>query len=328
MKPSQDQAAASVGDEASRGWVLCGLKVEPGPDGSKRWRAEGDVPISNSEVEAASESIRVLTEDSEQAQLNLVLWNFREFMSYHQILRSEFRKAIHGSPNPVLRVQTELAVRLFNWLQSMRAYLDHTETRLKKRYGRESDHVKAFKEVTGREFDEIFAYRFFAKLRNYGHIGFPALVVNITERAPIGEHRQVRTVVVFDRDALLANFDSWGKVQRDLRAQPAQFDVVPLMVDMMQSLETVRAGVAVIEFELLARSVEVLIDLRERIRGIEGRPTLMNVRVVNGIPKHMQMIDIPPFELPEPSTVSGDEGPASVESQPDEGGAGAPQDAP
>ena len=68
----------------------------------------------------------------------------------------------------------ELNRRLSNYLSSFRLFLDFSEARLKRRYGKTSTEAQQFKRVCAGVYDTSFAYRFCCKLRNYAqHFGMP-----------------------------------------------------------------------------------------------------------------------------------------------------------
>lgn len=284
-----------------QGWVACRLTRHVRADGSTEWQIRGGNSVDPKEIPRVLEAIRLLEEDSEQRQLNLVLENFKVFFAYWQALPQEWERARQEAVNPVLRLQTELATRLFNWLQSVRAYLDHTQRRLDRRYGSDALELAAFKEATGKEFDQHFEYRFAWKLRNYGHVDFPALNLNINEAAPIGKSREMKANVTFRRDVLLANFDEWGtRVREDLERHTEEFPVVPILVEVMQSLDRIKAVVAIAEYADLVEAVGVLDEMRSRASDGDGAPTLIRMETdPEGHPKQAQMISIPPFQLPE-----------------------------
>jgi hypothetical protein len=118
------------------GWFACTMARHVQADGSTTWEIHRGDPVDEKEIPRLLEAIRLLEEDSEQRQLNLVLANFKSFFAYWQALPREWQRAQQEAVNPTLRLQTELATRLFNWLQSVRAYLDHTEGRIHRRYGK------------------------------------------------------------------------------------------------------------------------------------------------------------------------------------------------
>ena len=283
------------------GWFACTMARHVRADGSTSWDIHRGDPVEESEIPRLMAAIRVLEEDSEQRQLNLVLANFKSLFAYWQALPQEWQRAQQEAVNPSLRLQTELATRLFNWLQSVRAFLDHTERRLHRRYGKESQELAAFKEATAKEFDAHFEYRFTYKLRNYGHVDFPALALNIQQSAPIGQPVQMKADMKFRRDVLLETFDDWGTVvQADLEGQPEEFAVEPILVTVMQSLDRIKAVVGIIEYADLVQAVGVLEEMRARTPEEEGSPTLIKLETdAEGKPRHAQMISIPPFELPE-----------------------------
>jgi hypothetical protein len=174
------------------------------------------------------------------------------------------------------------------------------------------------KEATAKEFDGHFEYRFSWKLRNYGHIDFPALALNIQQSAPIGKPPQMKADVRLRRDVLLENFDDWGAIVRaDLEGQAEEFSVVPILTTVMESLDRIKAVVGVIEYPDLVEAVKVLDEMRDRTPDEPGSPTLIRLEIdQEGKPRHAHMISIPPFQLPEepPERMPG----ASSESPGDE----------
>jgi hypothetical protein len=287
--------------QPKEGWFTCAMARHVRADGSTEWQIHRGAPVDAQEIPRVQAAIRLLEEDSEQRQLNLVLANFKSFFAYWHALPQEWQRARQEAVNPVLRLQTELATRLFNWLQSLRAYLDHTQRRLDRRYGNDSIELASFKEATAKEFDQHFEYRFAWKLRNYGHVDFPALNLNINQSAPIGKPPQMKADVTFRRDVLLANFDEWGPaVREDLERQPEEFSVVPILVGVMESLDRIKAVVAIAEYPDLVDAVGVLDEMRGRAPEEEGSATLIRIKIdPDGQPTQAQMISIPPFQLPE-----------------------------
>ena len=128
-----------------------------------------------------------------------------------------------------------LRIEMFNWLLVLRAYLDHTETWLKRTFGKDSAQVATFRSETARHFDSHFAYRFFYKLRNFvQHCGLPPLDGSINESERGAPRRTV--TIHLKTGPLLEEFDGWGPVTSDLRSLPDTFDPHPLMAEMMQCI--------------------------------------------------------------------------------------------
>ncbi len=134
---------------------------------------------------------------------------------------------------------TEMNRRFLNFLSMARSYLDHTETHLKRRFGGDSKEHLAFKKFTGQQFDGTFAYRFFAKLRNYAqHCGMPVHHIGFSFTGnPNGKGMLAQLVFAFDRDKLLTGFDGWGsKLTPELKGSEKQLPALPLIEEYTRSL--------------------------------------------------------------------------------------------
>lgn len=111
--------------------------------------------------------------------------------------------------------------KLLNFEATFRSVLDHWETHIKRTYGgKESNEAKAFKQATGKEYDEHFSYRFIYELRNYTlHCDVPI------SRASAKLHPNgTKTVeVIIKRDKLLETYD-WPKKVK-LEEMPEEFEI-------------------------------------------------------------------------------------------------------
>lgn len=126
--------------------------------------------------------------------------------------------------------------RLANLMASMRMFLDHTKTRIDRRYGGQSVEHAAFKKATAEQYDGHFEYRFVYKLRDYvQHCGMPVGemimrhdLAKTSMLASTATHTAdgVRTSasLMFSRDSLLKDFDGWGIIRADLLARPPEID--------------------------------------------------------------------------------------------------------
>jgi hypothetical protein len=278
----------------SPGWYLCAFRAsEPrGQDPEQTWRIDGWVPIDDEEATAIQISISFLEVETEQEPLNLVLQNYQRFFGYLIGAPARFDSLIRDTVNPMRRLSTEASTLLFEWLESVRAYLNHTETRLKRSYGKGSKEVIAFKSAAAVEHDSrAFAYRFLSGLRNTGHVAFPPLRLAISEQAgPRGKpHRGVSLSVCLGRDALLhPDFEWKAQVRADIKAQPAEIDVPVLMTTMMQALERIKAAVSAAENDTLVKCAQVLQLARNEVAHIEGTGHLVRVQ-------HPRRIDMLPL---------------------------------
>ena len=130
----------------------------------------------------------------------------------------------------------DLNRHILNCLFSFRTYLDHTESRLKRKFGENSKEFKYFKELTSNCFDNNFSYRFLYKLRNYAqHCGLPTGSISFNENAN-GKILRIE----FSRDDLLEKYDSWGKhVKPDLEKQDSEFNLIPLLDELVDHIDVI-----------------------------------------------------------------------------------------
>lgn len=251
-------------------WVLSRLSGEASDDGTTQWRMGATIEVTDKEKEAAFEALRALEEDAEQEPMNLLLRHFQEFFWYKGHLEAACEQLLSsGEMRPVRRVQSELRGRMFTWLQSARAFLDHTEARLKRTYGKDADEVKRFKDACSRMYDGYFAYRFFYKLRNAQHVDFAPIRVRVSESIA-GSNAVAR----FNREELLNSYDAWGPVADDLRDFPKDFSIDEHVFTMMQCLDRIAYDVTLIDRPLLEDHVRSLQQMHSRVRSGAGAPVL------------------------------------------------------
>lgn len=119
---------------------------------------------------------------------------------------------------------------LLNFLSSARTLIDHLETYLKRKYGKDSAEVLRFKTKTGEVFDLNFEYRFVYKLRNYAqHCGLPITQFKLNaHNTREGEHLKVEVLFqpLFNRDELLNKYKEWGPAKSGLESQDESFPVM------------------------------------------------------------------------------------------------------
>lgn len=138
------------------------------------------------------------------------------------------------------RLSHGVNILLLNFMMSVRTFLDHMETHVKRTYGKISCETDLLKNLTSTEFDSKFSYRFMYKLRNYvQHCGMPP--INYTKTKVLkGDNPRASIVAEFDRNALLFGFDSWGaKVKPDLEALGNNFSVFDTIYEFYWSILSV-----------------------------------------------------------------------------------------
>jgi hypothetical protein len=180
---------------------------------------------------------------------------------------------LHASGDPLAdkKLNSEVRIALFDWLQAFRAYLDHTETRIKRQFGKDSAEVRRFIETTNRLFDGFFAYRFVCKLRNAQHVDFSQISVVIKESPdgdPVG-------IITFNRDALLETFDGWGSVARELAEFPTSFSLDEVIATTMQCIGWLAYEVAEVDRPTVENVAEIINRAVAEVPAGEGRPVVI-----------------------------------------------------
>jgi len=161
---------------------------------------------------------------------------------------------------------------LLNYLSSIRTFIDHSNTVLKRKFGENSKTYLEYKNILSVFYDNSFAYRFFYKLRNYAqHVGLPldsfhfSTQYNHEENSLRGE-----MIVVFDRDQLLLRYDSWGTVKQDLKKLDAEFDVIPLMFEMTHNIKEIERNIELFHKSELLEAIDYLTHIAGHLRDNES----------------------------------------------------------
>jgi hypothetical protein len=178
----------------------------------------------------------------------------------------------------VLEMVTQVNMRLLNFLSSMRTYLDHTETRLKRSFGDDAERVASFKRATAREFDSAFSYRFVSKLRNYTqHCGMPlGQILSKSELLDLRCSQATHEIdFYFERDSLLNQF-AWGqRLTPELRSLPATFPVTPHITAAIGCLTRIDLALLDDAEPEIRCALEQVNRLFSDVSGVEGTPCVL-----------------------------------------------------
>lgn len=165
------------------------------------------------------------------------------------------------------------ANRLFlNYLSSVRTFQDHAETFFHRKFGKDSNEFQEFKETTAFHFDNIFAYRFFVKLRNFSqHVGLPIHDISFKTERKGDRELHGFLAVEFNREKLLNEYSGWGKVKEDLQSQKAHFDVGPLIFDMTESLRSLQRSIINLYGDSLRKAIILIAEITKECDRNEGK---------------------------------------------------------
>lgn len=173
---------------------------------------------------------------------------------------NDFHEAIQNK-----NIRNNLSRIILELMFTFKAFLDHWETLLKRRYGKDSSNVTIFKALTNNEYDSHFSYRFIYELQNYlRHVSMPNLNFSssLTDKNTIGYH------LFFNKNELLENYSNWKSIiKKDFTLLPDNFDFIPLIDDLYESLK--RINVSVINFENIE---DLYLSSKEILKLISYKP--------------------------------------------------------
>lgn len=204
---------------------------------------------------------------------HLVKMVYMNYKNYHGIVTDYFAKKRKGEnldfdalEDIVLNINT----CIMNFLSSFRTFLDHTETKFKRKYGEESIETVRFKKFISNIYDSDFSYRFIYKLRNYTqHCGMP--IGDISSHS-VGINEDTKETkeslhILFNRDELLENYDGWGTfVREELKKQQPKFDINSHIDKAMKHVEEIKKEIILIELPYLLEDVKFLVTLLDKIK--------------------------------------------------------------
>lgn len=252
---------------------LCRIDGDPRSGKPTEWTVHNGVDITEEEKKRLFDALDAITEDSEQEARNLVLHRFQRLFAVKMQGPAMF-ESLKTEPTGMKRLNSELRRAMFEWLQAIRAFLDHTETRIKRRYGEASAEFKRFDEATSAMYDSFFAYRFIYRLRNAQHVDFAAIAFVLSEKFKDGQLETVGSAK-FRRDELLRSFSKWGPVKAELEQFPEEFSMDEHAATMMQCLEYIAYVVAEIEHPYLEGEAQVIKDALARVPAGPGFPAVV-----------------------------------------------------
>jgi hypothetical protein len=167
--------------------------------------------------------------------LEMIILNNNEFIELTKKSRDliENSLSIIGHKENYYNHHLNLNRLFFNYLSSIRTFLDHIETKTKRKYGKDSGKSQNFKNITSYFFDTYFPYRFIYKLRNYSlHCGLPIDEVEVSVTKIAEDTFMPEYKIEFDSQELLANYSEWGKVKQDLMLKE-KFSIFEIINDMI-----------------------------------------------------------------------------------------------
>lgn len=230
-------------------------------------------------------SVCLLDFSRDQQLYTIVLLNYDDFLDTLKRYSQKYAE----NPRMVNWILMEKMVldtnrHLLNLLSSIRTFLDHTQTKLTKRYGDQSSRVKRFKEACSKSYNDSFSYRFLSKLRNYSqHCGMPLgeMTLSSEENPPYSGNISHSLAANFSRDELL-KFNLWGtRIQKEITQLPPKFDIIPHVVETMKCIKEINLVLVEEDLPELFKSSEFIEQLINPVQGKEGIPCILRFPEIN-----------------------------------------------
>lgn len=169
---------------------------------------------------------------------------------------------------------------VLNFLSSIHTFLDHTETYIKRTYGKKPKESQNFEKTTNSYFDTYFSYRLLSKLRNYSqHVGMPMTCLTATSKMVNPDQMEynhvLETIALKDESLKFDDFD-WGKyteldelgnpnkleIKDEISLLPEKIDIGQYIDEMVNCLELIyHTPFVKNEFENLLQYNEFLNEL-------------------------------------------------------------------
>lgn len=211
------------------------------------------VDVTNEEWSSAESAIEKFAQFKDDLRLfSIVSGNYRE---YTEALQDFDQYDAHQLKMGLITRDISLEINrlVLNLLASMRMYIDHVETTISRRHGKESPQFAAFKRVAGEVYDREFAYRFISQLRNYAqHCGLPIDIFEVSSALQPDGTVRVQLEFGTHRDAILQRFT---KLKPALRPE---VEGQPEIIEVRQSVKAVMRGLVEIHEVFIKNEFEVL----------------------------------------------------------------------
>lgn len=153
--------------------------------------------------------------------------------------------------------------RIFiNFISSFKSFLEHFESRLKKKYGNKSPLlVKEFKKFRANNYDNMFAHKLFINLRNYAqHEDFPIFHIDYVLDYKEGVPFKGMLIASFDKNKLLESRDIKRTIGNDLKHMNDKFPVHLQMVEITNFISGLLDKIIELDFHKLKNAAEKIIS--------------------------------------------------------------------
>ena len=255
---------------------------------------KADVDFNETDYLKYSDSLlKLMVLKNDENLFKIVELNYIDLMSKIEAITKKMSDGNLYSPEQE-HLHLEINRLILNLLSSIRTYLDHTETRLKREYGVDSEEFKIFKTETSSAYDNNFSYRFLYKLRNYSqHCGLPAgsLTTSSSNEKDGTKHVLILSLV---RDNLLQQFDWGNPITGELQNQEEKFDILSLINTKYNLLKKINLEIKHLAYKHHKQAGFELLHLLINMKDKEGSPCILKMESIGG--KHNLTVKWFPFD--------------------------------
>jgi hypothetical protein len=202
--------------------------------------------------------------------------NYNEFFKTQNLAIEEYSKNPWNT-DCVFFENTELNLNrcLLNYLSSVRTFLDHTELKLKRLYGENSNQYMNFRNATSKAYDGCFSYRFVYSLRNYcQHCGMPIGRMGFSSQK--SQSGTINSLYILARKDDLVKSNVWNKkITKEIQDLPEEFDMVPHIQSMATCLAEVEKSILQQDLPWLIKSAKFIKQVLQATEGKEGDPMII-----------------------------------------------------
>jgi hypothetical protein len=259
---------------------------DSGPGSRRQHSIDARLDLTQHEYEKCLQASSALRAHIADNQLFLlVIWNYEEYYAVLSNASNAHRQKDldYFDRRPV---HLNINARFLSYLSSVRTYLDYTETRIKRKYGEESDIWMVFQCLCTEAYDGSFSYRFLYRLRNYAqHCGLPIdgirFKVEPSEEDPNQPYYSLW--IGINRDELLQAFD-WGNLEQEIAALPTEFPINPMLDEMTNSLHDINCRLGAEELPTLTEHANHIKATLARIsyKHEDGDPCIFELAETEG----------------------------------------------
>jgi hypothetical protein len=227
--------------------------------------------LTEKQYQAYLDAIQVVLElESNQRLFDITFINKNDFVdTFNKDIKSmlESTWTLAGDRTKYKRHYLNFNRLFLNYLSSIRSFIDHNETYVKRKFAPNSFQVNEFDKIKRYYFDNFFSYRFFYKLRNYSqHCGLPIRHFNLsTQRKPDGGYF-AEAEMTFNSHELLKEYREWGPVKEDLKKINGDFPLAPLVDEMTSVLLGFWRAVDSLNMDNISSSIKYIKDGASHLR--------------------------------------------------------------